>query len=102
VESAQKVFNNYYPIPWTNMDETTCKTIIRSNPGLLLLKEGTILAKWHYHDLPAPEKIDKNLLSYSILALHKKADRRLIILLLTALLLTASTAQLFFRKNRRR
>lgn len=32
-------------------DETTLKTIIRSNPGLLVLKKGTILQKVHHKDL---------------------------------------------------
>ncbi len=32
-------------------DETALKTIVRSNPGVLLLKEGTILQKIHYNDL---------------------------------------------------
>jgi len=32
-------------------DETTLKTIVRSNPGVLVLEEGTILQKVHYNDL---------------------------------------------------
>ena len=38
--------------PFCQMDDITLKTIIRSNPGLLLLKEGTILNKWSNGQLP--------------------------------------------------
>ena len=38
-------------------DETTLKTIIRSNPGMLWLQEGTIVGKWHYNDFPSSEDL---------------------------------------------
>lgn len=33
-------------------DETTLKTVIRSNPGLVLLRRGVVLWKWSHNDLP--------------------------------------------------
>lgn len=38
--------------PFFNTDETTLKTIIRANPGLILLKRGWIIAKWNAKDTP--------------------------------------------------
>lgn len=38
--------------PFYMTDETTLKTMIRSNPGLILLKKGTVLDMWHYNDFP--------------------------------------------------
>ena len=43
--------------PFYFTDETTLKTIIRSNPGMLWLKEGTIVAKSHYNDFPLAEDL---------------------------------------------
>lgn len=37
---------------FANTDETTLKTIVRSSPGLLLIKEGTIIQKWSHNVLP--------------------------------------------------
>lgn len=40
------------PFSFYFTDVTTLKTIVRSNPGFALLKEGIILGKWHYNDVP--------------------------------------------------
>ncbi len=38
-------------------DATVVKTIIRSNPGLMLLKDGEVLAKYHHNNTPEAEQV---------------------------------------------
>jgi uncharacterized membrane protein YphA (DoxX/SURF4 family) len=48
-----------YPIATT--DKTTLKTIIRANPGLMLIKDAIVLNKWHTSDLPVfSEKLENS------------------------------------------
>ena len=63
--STQQNINRWHDItgaeyPFCLTDGTTLKTIIRSNPGVVLLKDGTIIRKWSHNDLPV---IDEQLTS---------------------------------------
>jgi len=55
--STEKGINHWRNItgaeyPFCNTDDITLKTIIRSNLGLLLLKDGVIIRKWSHNNLP--------------------------------------------------
>ena len=38
-------------------DATVLKTMIRSNPGFLLMRNGTVRGKWHFNKFPKPTEI---------------------------------------------
>lgn len=44
-------------IPVYYTDATVLKTIMRSNPGTWLLKNGTVIGKYHYKDTPREEQV---------------------------------------------
>lgn len=43
--------------PFYSADDILLKTIVRSNPGVVLMKNGVIIKKWHYKKLPSYETI---------------------------------------------
>ena len=70
---------------YASMDELTLKTIIRSNPGLLLLKEGVVQAKWSKNRLPDASQLNSIFSSYRINEEHlpnNKTDSKLLIICL--------------------
>jgi uncharacterized membrane protein YphA (DoxX/SURF4 family) len=45
-----------------NSDDVVLKTMVRSNPGLLLMKDGVVLAKWGFRDFPGYEEVREQML----------------------------------------
>ena len=43
--------------PFYITDDTTLKTIVRSNPGLVLLYQGTIINKWSTNNMPGEKQL---------------------------------------------
>ncbi|MDN3668301.1 DoxX family protein [Echinicola jeungdonensis] len=49
--------NRGWDVPYYFGDATVIKTMIRSNPGLMLIQDGIILKKYHYSDIPETTRI---------------------------------------------
>jgi uncharacterized membrane protein YphA (DoxX/SURF4 family) len=48
---------NQLAVPYYFADATVLKTIIRSNPGIALWKDGTVLGNWHHNDTPSAAEV---------------------------------------------
>jgi uncharacterized membrane protein YphA (DoxX/SURF4 family) len=44
-------------------DAVPLKSMVRANPGVLLLKNGVIVAKWHYHAIPSFDQLTEKYFS---------------------------------------
>jgi len=61
--SVESVIQNFKdktgaPYMFYATDEITLKTIVRANPGIVLIKKGTILDKWHHRNIPTIESME--------------------------------------------
>lgn len=60
--------------PFCQTDDITLKTIVRSNPGLLLIKDGTILNKWSHNRLPDEYALSDSLDKLELGRLKQESD----------------------------
>jgi uncharacterized membrane protein YphA (DoxX/SURF4 family) len=97
-ESTIDVQKKYQlPFDFYYSDQTTLKTIIRSNPGLMMLKDGVVLGLWHYNDFPNPEYFKGNILSTLLTSYNASIEWKRIGLLLMVLM--AVLIVLFFKRQ---
>ncbi|HZH71961.1 MAG TPA: BT_3928 family protein [Mariniphaga sp.] len=60
-----QAFSEKHSVPYEyfHTDEITLKTIIRSNPGLMVIKDGVIVNKYHYNDIPTTEQFKQEFIN---------------------------------------
>ena len=68
--------------PFCQTDDITLKTIIRSNPGLLLVKDGTILNKWSDNRLPDEYVLTDRLEKLPLAQINEKTFSHKVVLVL--------------------
>lgn len=73
--------------PFYNTDAVTLKTIIRSNLGMLLLKDGTVIQKWSHNELPNDSELYAPLDQLTIGTQKATSDTRMILKLLLLFIL---------------
>ena len=56
-ETFSKKMNLFMEIFYA--DATPLKSMVRANPGVMLLKNGVIINKWHYHNMPTFDQLQE-------------------------------------------
>ena len=98
IETYKKRY--HVPYEFCTADEIQLKTMIRSNPGVIILREGTILDKWAGKDVPDVKEIqDTDLTAYCVYS-REQMQR---IYLVSSIILLFSVAYLLIprRKGKR-
>ena len=75
------------PVILAQADETMLKTIVRSNPGLLLMHKGVIIDKWAWREMPQFSEMPKTVDAKELLKAESRSNTYLVIWLLLALTL---------------
>ena len=59
VDAGKYAHDNKFPFVYHNMDDIPLKSMVRSNPGILLLKGNTVVKTWGAYNLPSWETLQK-------------------------------------------
>lgn len=103
--SGSDVVMNYQnSLIFCTADEITLKTIIRSNPGYMLLRDGNIMGKWSWATLPPKENFVNDMTDAELQKMTRKPPVLVVYsLALAALVLFLLVSQFFVvGKNRKK
>ncbi len=81
VKENDPIYNFY------NTDPITLKTVVRSNPGLVLLKKGTVIDKWSSKNIPDVNDMRKDLMGRSLSIQKANTENNIALTYALALLL---------------
>jgi len=79
-----------------NTDPITLKTVVRSNPGLVLVKKGTILNKWSGPNVPEVSELQSELTALAITEHQKNKNDQVTLIYILALALFMSLFHNFY------
>ncbi len=98
IETYKKRY--HVPYEFCTADEIQLKTMIRSNPGVIILREGTILDKWAGKDVPNVKELqDTDLTTYCV---YSREQMQRIYLVYSIILLFFVAYLLIPRRTRKR
>ena len=66
-DEAIKTYKELYHPPYSfySTDDVQLRTMIRSNPGLVLIKGGVLMGRWHFHSIPGYASVHQKYLHHS-------------------------------------